>query len=123
MRVQRDVSIGTTAHLSRRTLTRSDPRSEASSCFEGVSIGMAVIASTAGDKEYAGGTPPEVLAMTHTEQTASAAPDDARTASVKTIGATAAGQMGCVIAQVAAASGFQVVLVDAALEIAQRGKA
>ncbi len=44
-------------------------------------------------------------------------------ANVKTIGVVGAGQMGSGIAQVAAASGLDVVLVDAAIETAQRGKA
>jgi 3-hydroxybutyryl-CoA dehydrogenase len=41
---------------------------------------------------------------------------------IKTIGILGAGQMGGGIAQVAAASGFSVVLVDASLELAQKGK-
>jgi 3-hydroxybutyryl-CoA dehydrogenase len=41
---------------------------------------------------------------------------------IKTIGVLGAGQMGGGIAQVAAASGFDVVLVDASLELADRGK-
>ncbi|HLK38344.1 MAG TPA: 3-hydroxyacyl-CoA dehydrogenase NAD-binding domain-containing protein [Polyangiaceae bacterium] len=41
---------------------------------------------------------------------------------VKTIGVLGAGQMGGGIAQVAAASGFGVVLVDATAELAQKGK-
>jgi 3-hydroxybutyryl-CoA dehydrogenase len=43
-------------------------------------------------------------------------------AEVKTIGVLGAGQMGSGIAQVAASSGFGVVLVDATLEFAQNGK-
>jgi 3-hydroxybutyryl-CoA dehydrogenase len=42
---------------------------------------------------------------------------------VGTFGVVGAGQMGSGIAQVAAAAGLRVVLVDAALELAQRGKA
>jgi 3-hydroxybutyryl-CoA dehydrogenase len=41
---------------------------------------------------------------------------------IKTIGVLGAGQMGAGIAQVAAASGFDVVLVDASLDIAERAK-
>jgi 3-hydroxybutyryl-CoA dehydrogenase len=41
---------------------------------------------------------------------------------IKTIGVLGAGQMGGGIAQVAAASGFRVALVDASLELAERGK-
>jgi 3-hydroxybutyryl-CoA dehydrogenase len=41
---------------------------------------------------------------------------------VKTIGVLGAGQMGEGIAQVAASSGFEVVLADASLELAERGK-
>ncbi|HEY4015115.1 MAG TPA: 3-hydroxyacyl-CoA dehydrogenase NAD-binding domain-containing protein [Polyangiaceae bacterium] len=41
---------------------------------------------------------------------------------IKTIGVVGAGQMGGGIAQVAAASGFDVVLVDASKELAERGK-
>jgi len=41
---------------------------------------------------------------------------------IKTIGVLGAGQMGGGIAQVAAASGYAVVLVDATLELADRGK-
>ena len=41
---------------------------------------------------------------------------------VKTIGILGAGQMGAGIAQVAAASGFHVVLADATLDLAERGK-
>jgi 3-hydroxybutyryl-CoA dehydrogenase len=41
---------------------------------------------------------------------------------IKTIGVLGAGQMGGGIAQVAAASGFAVVLVDASIELAQKGK-
>ncbi len=41
---------------------------------------------------------------------------------VKTVGVLGAGQMGGGIAQVAASSGFRVVLVDASLDLAQRGK-
>ena len=41
---------------------------------------------------------------------------------IKTIGVLGAGQMGGGIAQVAAASGFDVVLVDASLDLADRGK-
>jgi 3-hydroxybutyryl-CoA dehydrogenase len=43
-------------------------------------------------------------------------------AGIKTIGVLGAGQMGSGIAQVAAAAGLDVVLVDAALEITERGK-
>jgi len=42
--------------------------------------------------------------------------------SIKTIGVLGAGQMGGGIAQVAAAAGYEVVLVDASLELAERGK-
>jgi 3-hydroxybutyryl-CoA dehydrogenase len=41
---------------------------------------------------------------------------------IKTIGVLGAGQMGGGIAQVAASAGFDVVLVDAALDLADRGK-
>jgi 3-hydroxybutyryl-CoA dehydrogenase len=41
---------------------------------------------------------------------------------IRTIGVLGAGQMGGGIAQVAAATGLSVVLVDAALELAERGK-
>jgi 3-hydroxybutyryl-CoA dehydrogenase len=44
-------------------------------------------------------------------------------ARVTTFGVVGAGQMGSGIAQVAAATGLKVLLVDAALELAQRGKA
>lgn len=42
---------------------------------------------------------------------------------IRTIGVLGAGQMGGGIAQVAAAAGYDVVLVDASLELAQKGKA
>ncbi len=42
---------------------------------------------------------------------------------VNTFGVVGAGQMGTGIAQVAAAAGLEVILIDAALELAQRGKA
>jgi len=41
---------------------------------------------------------------------------------IKTLGVLGAGQMGGGIAQVAAAAGFDVVLVDASLDLADRGK-
>jgi 3-hydroxybutyryl-CoA dehydrogenase len=41
---------------------------------------------------------------------------------IRTFGVVGAGQMGSGIAQVAAAAGLSVVLVDASLELAQRGK-
>jgi 3-hydroxybutyryl-CoA dehydrogenase len=41
---------------------------------------------------------------------------------IKTIGILGAGQMGAGIAQVAASTGFDVVLADASLELADRGK-
>src|SRR5450755_4547748 len=41
---------------------------------------------------------------------------------IKTLGVLGAGQMGAGIAQVAAAAGFDVVLVDATLDLADRGK-
>jgi 3-hydroxybutyryl-CoA dehydrogenase len=41
---------------------------------------------------------------------------------IKTIGILGAGQMGGGIAQVAAASGFDVVLIDASLDLADKGK-
>lgn len=56
------------------------------------------------------------------EETSSASPGE-DLARVTTFGVVGAGQMGSGIAQVAAASGLQVLLVDAALELAQRGKA
>src|ERR1041384_8050834 len=43
--------------------------------------------------------------------------------SVKRIGVLGAGQMGRGIAQVAAAAGLEVVLCDAALDLADKGKA
>src|SRR3984957_20256062 len=59
--------------------------------------------------------------MANLEETSSASPgDDTR---VRTFGVAGAGQMGSGIAQVAAACGLTVVLVDAALDLAQRGKA
>ena len=42
---------------------------------------------------------------------------------IRTIGVLGAGQMGGGIAQVAAAAGYDVVLADASLELAQRGRA
>ena len=42
---------------------------------------------------------------------------------VNVVGVVGAGQMGGGIAQVAAAAGLRVVLIDAGLELAQRGKA
>jgi 3-hydroxybutyryl-CoA dehydrogenase len=42
---------------------------------------------------------------------------------IRTIGVLGAGQMGGGIAQVAAAAGFEVVLADASLELAQKGRA
>ncbi len=62
------------------------------------------------------------------EETSSTSPaEDVRPASrlsqVSTFGVVGAGQMGSGIAQVAAAAGLQVILVDAALALAQRGKA
>src|SRR6204780_2167035 len=41
---------------------------------------------------------------------------------IKTVGVLGAGQMGSGIAQVAAGAGFDVVLVDATLDLADRGK-
>ncbi len=41
---------------------------------------------------------------------------------IKTVGVLGAGQMGSGIAQVAAAAGFDVVMVDASLDLADRGK-
>jgi 3-hydroxybutyryl-CoA dehydrogenase len=60
--------------------------------------------------------------MANIEETSSASrgENDPR---VSTFGVAGAGQMGGGIAQVAAAAGLTVVLVDAALELAQRGKA
>jgi 3-hydroxybutyryl-CoA dehydrogenase len=56
------------------------------------------------------------------EETSSASPGE-DLSQVTTFGVLGAGQMGSGIAQVAAAAGLRVVLVDAALELAQRGKA
>ena len=41
---------------------------------------------------------------------------------IRTLGVLGAGQMGSGIAQVGAACGLQVVLVDASLELAEKGK-
>ncbi len=41
---------------------------------------------------------------------------------IKSIGVLGAGQMGSGIAQVAASAGFDVLLVDATLDLADRGK-
>jgi 3-hydroxybutyryl-CoA dehydrogenase len=60
--------------------------------------------------------------MAHLEETPSASSGTTALA-VNTIGVVGAGQMGGGIAQVAAGAGFDVVLVDATLELAQRGKA
>jgi len=59
--------------------------------------------------------------MAHEESLSTSAGDDLP--HVSTFGIVGAGQMGGGIAQVAAASGLSVILVDAALELAQRGKA
>jgi 3-hydroxybutyryl-CoA dehydrogenase len=60
--------------------------------------------------------------MANLEETSTMGPGD-HVSRVTTFGVAGAGQMGTGIAQVAAASGLTVVLVDAALELAQRGKA
>jgi 3-hydroxybutyryl-CoA dehydrogenase len=66
--------------------------------------------------------------MANPEETdaSSAKPTDQRTAqpsAIETVGVVGAGQMGGGIAQVAAACGLKVILVDVALELAQKGKA
>src|ERR1700677_1931972 len=48
---------------------------------------------------------------------------DEKVETIRTIGVLGAGQMGGGIAQVAAASGFEVRMADASLELAQHGKA
>jgi 3-hydroxybutyryl-CoA dehydrogenase len=60
--------------------------------------------------------------MSNLEEKPSTSPGDDVTR-VTTFGVAGAGQMGTGIAQVAAGSGLTVILVDAALELAQRGKA
>jgi 3-hydroxybutyryl-CoA dehydrogenase len=55
-------------------------------------------------------------------ETSSTSPN-AQAPVVNVVGVVGAGQMGGGIAQVAAAAGLRVVLIDAALELAQRGKA
>ncbi|HEX3769886.1 MAG TPA: 3-hydroxyacyl-CoA dehydrogenase NAD-binding domain-containing protein [Polyangiaceae bacterium] len=59
--------------------------------------------------------------MAHLEETLPGT--ESRAILVSTIGVVGAGQMGGGIAQVAAASGLSVVLVDASQELAERGKA
>ena len=62
--------------------------------------------------------------MANEEMSSTSPGEDIHQASrVSTFGVVGAGQMGSGIAQVAAAAGLQVILVDAALELAQRGKA
>ncbi len=41
---------------------------------------------------------------------------------IRTIGVLGAGQMGGGIAQVAAAAGYDVILADASLELAEKGR-
>ena len=59
--------------------------------------------------------------MAHPEETSSTN-SGAEAPAVNVLGVLGAGQMGAGIAQVAAASGLKVVLVDAAFDLAQRGK-
>jgi 3-hydroxybutyryl-CoA dehydrogenase len=60
--------------------------------------------------------------LDETEETSSTRSGEALVR-IGTFGVVGAGQMGSGIAQVAAAAGLDVILVDAALELAQRGKA
>jgi 3-hydroxybutyryl-CoA dehydrogenase len=59
--------------------------------------------------------------MSNLEETSATPSTDL--AKVSTFGVVGAGQMGSGIAQVAAAAGLDVILIDSALELAQRGKA